>query len=254
MKVWGRGLLIAVFAMVLGIFSATGGIAPKEILEKLDAAKLESAAAVKVTGKTLELGTVKIVLEEGVLVPAEAIDGRRLEIAFVGKGKFQYAPPDPVEIGQLKLFTGNQSLDETFGAAVFAGLPADSGILDGEPAGDPAGWPRDKAEELFKAWLASPDRQVVGVRDSLLQLASGDPAMQDYRAVWVRGEKLKDFLLCIDPQAYEQVRLDQFKRWELDEQMRWKLLRSFRFDMRAGRMAALDFEMLGGLDLWVSVR
>lgn len=223
---------------------------PKVILEQLDAATLDLAAAVKVTEKSIPLGPAEIKLEEGVIIPARAINGAPRELVFIGRGKVLFAPADHGEQGQLDFFTGNEALEESFKEGVFAGFPAAAGLAQGESPGDPSQWKKSEAEALFSAWMKSQDRKLVGVKDSLLRLAAGDPALGEYRAFWVRGNRLGDFLLRLEPQAYEQFALGQFRKWELSETARWKLVRDTRYDMRAGRLSSLDFNMLGGMDLW----
>ena len=230
-----------------------GPAGPAATLKEVDASRLDPARAVSVGGIQFRVGPATIVLEEGTIVPASPVAGRPRELVFVGTGRFQYAPDDPVEKAQLSLFTWRTALDEPFSAAILCGLSESAAVrlLSGEPAAaDPA---VQRADEVFGAWLLGAERRRLGVRENLFRESIGDPAMETWFAAWFERVRRGNFLFEIDPEAMDGATVGQFVRFELTESERWRWVKANREDLRAGRLSAVDLDLAGYWNTWSSV-
>ena len=106
-----------------GLIGAGGGGAAAAtesgLYAELEAAELDLAGARRCETLKLDTGFAELSLDQGFLVPARTASGAVAELVFVGRGTLRLDPEDPIEAGQLELFTGAKVLYETFDAAVF---------------------------------------------------------------------------------------------------------------------------------------
>jgi hypothetical protein len=72
-----------------------------------------------VEGIELVRDAIHIKLTDGVIQFAESAEGKEFGAAFSGRGRLQVAPPNPIELAQLKLLSKQESLDLEFTEAVF---------------------------------------------------------------------------------------------------------------------------------------
>ncbi len=125
----------------------------------------------------LATGLATLRLDDGVLLPAAAVDGKTVEMVFLGKGRLELEPPDEVEAGQLELFTGGSRLDEGFSEMVLVmGLDAAADALMKKPKAAPDAAQLKRAEEIYAKWKGGPERKLLGVEDAILTDVIGDPA------------------------------------------------------------------------------
>src|SRR5947207_3259757 len=116
------------------------------------AATTAVAAPVHVEKIVLQAGAATIELIDGTVVsetPSEAV--------FVGRGVIRVKPDDPIEAGQLELFTAQRTLDEQFTEAVFVAPSAETMAMltKGTPGGDAA-----RAQTVYDAWKSSKERKM----------------------------------------------------------------------------------------------
>jgi hypothetical protein len=162
-------------------------------------------------------------------------------------------PPDPVEAGQLELFTGGSRLEEDFKEVVLmVGLDAAVGAMLKKPAAQPDAETTARAEALFKEWKAKPERKLMNVDRALLLDALEDPASPRSFVAWLRGTELGDFFYQVDPGDREQVTLGRFVPLDATEKEKRKILKELKREQKKGRLIGLALDDLGQWDTWVS--
>ncbi len=246
-------VLLALALAVTGTGVSSGETAtPAALLEQVRTAGVDRGAAVRVSGFRLRSGDATVELTDGVLVPARSLGDRPAEIAFVGTGRVGLVPPDPIEAGQLELFTGAASLDEAFDRAIFV-IARDEAVdaLLRLPAA--AGDPRVAAAAvLLGDWQTGPERRLLDVEARLLVDAVGGPLGVDYFCGAFEGRILGRFLYVVDPLSDEQVTLGQFVRPDLTQRQQRQARRHLERAQREGKLIGLEVEDLGTWDTWVS--
>ena len=210
--------------------------------------------AVSVRKVEIDMGPGTLVLDQGVLVPAAPVNGRTLEVAFVGDAWFRFSTPDSVEYHQLELFTGETSLltPVTHAVLVTGNEKTFESILHGERAtGDPA----REAVKLLKTWVEGSERQGFAADLSMVKSLMGDPQYQGYFAVWCRSPEQGDFYYIVNPSQTEPVTLGQFVPMDLSGLDVWQQ-RRFKNNLRLynffGRFAEFSVEHPGQWDTWAS--
>jgi hypothetical protein len=226
------------------------------LLEMVRSSKPARDRAVSVREVEIDMGPASLVIGEGILLPAEAVEGRSLEIAFVGDAWFRFATSDPVESRQLELFTGDLALLTPVSHAVLVtgNESLFKSVLGGEPA---AGAPVREALEVFKDWVKGPERQGFAADLAMGKTLLGEPLYRDYFAVWCRSPELGDFYYIIDPSEAEPVVLGQFVPVDLSGLDVWERRRAKNYMRRHklfGRFAEFSIEHPGQWDTWVSTR
>ncbi|HZF09876.1 MAG TPA: M1 family aminopeptidase [Thermoanaerobaculia bacterium] len=226
---------------------------PAALRRDIEAGHLDPARAVALKNVKLAAGLATLRLEEGVLLPASPVGGKTVELVFLGRGRITLEPPDPVEAGQLDLFTGSSRLDAEWKEGVLVvGLdPAVAALLK-KPAAHPDAATVERAEALYRQWKAKPERKQLNVETGILGDALGDPAYQGYFAAWFRGGDLGDVLYLIEPDSREQVTLGHFVALEATEKQKRKILRQIEREQRKGRLVGLELDDLGQWDTWLA--
>jgi hypothetical protein len=226
---------------------------PRDLVDRIRSARLETSAPVSVEGVRLETGFGVLELSGGVLFPVRRVGERSVEMVFLGDGVVEVEPPDAVEAGQLELFTGSRALAERFTEAVFVVARDDvaRALLERPPAAAGAEVVR-RAQERFRSWRASPERRYLGVDGALLGDAVGDPVLERYFAAWFLGEELGEFLMLVDPTAPEQANLGQFVPLDATRSEKRRVSRVLAREQRRGRLVGLEVEDLGLWDTWIS--
>lgn len=239
--------------VVLGAWAGAGHAAdPAELLATIRSGPARPELAVRVQGFRLGTGLGAVVLDDGVLVPAEPVAGRPVEWVFLGAGRAVMEPPDEVERAQMELFTGAPVLDERFDQAVFAiALDAASDALMRLPraAGDPR---IGEAAALLEQWRASPERRLLDADARLLRDAVDDPLGRGFFSGYFRGRELGRFLWVVDPLAEEQVTVGRFVAAELTDPERRRAERHLEREQRRGKLIGVVADDLGIWDTWVS--
>ncbi len=129
---WGSGRVgSAVFSFLFSIFCfalllASSAAAqqpaagePRELLQKLNALRVDATQVYRVRELTLRRDAVRIALDEGKLAFLAALDGRITGAVFTGEGRIIAVPRDPAEKSSLARFLGAPLLDESFSRAYF---------------------------------------------------------------------------------------------------------------------------------------
>ena len=197
--------------MVLGLLLAVAlpgaAVTPQAALQWLGDAKLETAQAIEIRSRTLELPGASLEIESGRLFPAARVEGRAHELVFVGKARFRYQPVDDLEAYQLDVLSGERVLDTGLTRAVLLlGDPARVGsLLSAAPTPAPAE-EGATAQRTLQDWRAGP-RKTIGADRALLRAALDDPPLLTYALAWCRTEELGDFYYRFDPTAPEQIEL-----------------------------------------------
>jgi len=96
---------------------AAGG--PRELLQKLNALRVDGEQVYRVREISLRRDAVRIALDEGKLAFLAALDGRITGAVFTGQGRVIAMPRDLVEKRSLARFLGAPLLDESFSRAYF---------------------------------------------------------------------------------------------------------------------------------------
>ncbi len=245
-------LLFTVLVVAAGAPAAAD---PAALLKEIQAARLEPERAVRADGLSLNLGTgtASFKIRRGVIFPATPVGGRAVEMVFLGEAALVLDPEDPIEAGQLELFTGAPELtEEITGAVIVVTLDAAADALAGRATAGAAPAEQERARRLFKRWKDRPERRLLGIETAILRDALGDPIYQGFFAGWFRGETLGEFLYLFEPDAQEQVSLGQFKTIEASDREKRKLTRQLHRQQRKGRLIGLDLEDLGQWDTWLS--
>jgi hypothetical protein len=226
---------------------------PKALLAEIAASRLEPARAVSVGRLTLDLGGARLKTEGGTFFPASPVAGRVVEVVFLGRARLQLEPPDPIEAGQLELFTSRSSFDEEVVEAVLVvAHDGASAALFNRAAAAPGAEETARAQALWERWKTGPVRRQLNVEAGLLQDGLADALYQGYFAGAFRSETLGEFLYLVEPDSPEQLTLGQFVPVELTDKEQRRATRLLHQEQRRGRLIGLSVEDLGQWDTWVS--
>jgi tetratricopeptide (TPR) repeat protein len=252
--IWGKSKAV-LGATLLGIAASLAAASdPAVLVEQIDGATLDYDRALRVTALRVDTGRGTLTLHDGVLFPATAVGGRVVELVFLGDATLHVEPPDPVEAGQLELFTGAAVLDERLTEAVLvvAFDEAADAMLAQPPAGEVDPAVRTRAVQLFHEWKAGPERKLLDVRAGIFQDALGDPSYAHYFVGRFRSERLGTFLLVADPDDDEQITLGRFVPLAGTDREQRKRRRYIHRQRRKGRLIGVELEDLGIWDTWMS--
>lgn len=252
-----RRLLLALLALaaVPGSVHADTPPDPAALRGQIEALRLEPGRAVTLSNVKLAagLGTLQL---DGTLLPTSEVDGRVVELVFLGQGRISLEPPNAIEAGQLELFTGQGRLDAEFGEAVLVvGLDAAVSAMLRRPAAEPDAGTLEKAEALYRDWRKRREREVLGVERSLLADGLREPGAEGYFAAWFRqgtGGGHGDFVYVVDPASREQVTLGRFVPLDATEKEKRRILKQIGREQRKGRLIGLELDDLGQWDTWLS--
>lgn len=245
-------LLTVLLVLTALLPAAAHGSDPGALRREIAALRLDPERAVTLDNVKLAAGLAQLQLD-GTLVPASTVDGKVVEMVFLGTGRITLEPPDSVEAGQLDLFTGRSRLDAEFSEAVLVvGLDAavDAMLVKSPLELDIVTAAR--AEVLYDEWRGRREREVLGVERSLLADALRDPSAEGYFAALFRGAELGDFVYLVDPASREQVTLGRFTPLDATEKEKRRILKEIGREQRKGRLIGLELDDLGTWDTWLS--
>ncbi|MFL6193621.1 MAG: M1 family aminopeptidase [Thermoanaerobaculia bacterium] len=242
------------FVLLLGAAPAFAqGPDPARLQAEIAATHLDASRAVSLKNVKLGMGLGMLRLEDGVLIPATDVGGKTVEMVFLGKGRVEIDPPDPIEAGQLELFTGGSRLDEEFKEAVLVvGLDAAVSALMRRPAAPPDAELARRAEALYSEWRKGREREILDVDRGILLDALQDPAASGYFAGWFRGGEAGDFCYLLDPADREQVSLGHFIPLDATEKEKRQIRKEIAREQRKGRAVGVELDDLGQWDTWLS--
>ncbi|HWN45516.1 MAG TPA: hypothetical protein VNW71_25045, partial [Thermoanaerobaculia bacterium] len=200
-------LLTVLLVLIVLLPASARGSEPAALRREIGALRLLPERAVTLDNVKLAAGLAHLQLN-GILFPTSPVGGKVVEMVFIGEGRVTLEPPDPIEAGQLELFTGQSRLDAEFGEAVLVvGLDAAVEAMLGKTPVQPDIVTVARAEVLYDEWRGRREREVLGVERSLLADALGDPGAEGYFAALFRGAEPGDFVYLVDPASREQVTL-----------------------------------------------
>jgi hypothetical protein len=222
------------------------------VADEIRHAALNPNGSVRVDGFRLKAGPARVTLENGTLVPSSPVAGRPVEFVFLGRGRIELEPPDEIEAGQLELFTGSASLNETFERAVFVvALDAAADTLARKTRATDSS-AIGKATEIFTTWIASPERRLLDVEARVFADAVGDRLSAGYFCGYFEGLDLGRFLYVVDPLGPEQVTLGRFVQLDLSRAEERKARRMISKGQRRGKLVGIEVDDLGIWDTWLS--
>lgn len=218
--------------------------------------RLDPQRTVVLRNQKMVFGEAILEVEEGLLIPAQPIAGRVVEFLFIGQARMLLVPPDPIEAGQLELFTGRRTFAADIEAAVIA-------VVDRERVEQLLALPR--ADTLEPAVLARANRLreellrrsgygMSGAEESLLRAMIGDTAYASYFGLWCRSPELGDFVYQLSPEDVEPLTLMRFNSIETRGWDRLRLARHLKISQRRGRWLGLTVDDLGAWDVWTASR
>jgi hypothetical protein len=213
-----------------------------------------AGVAISATGFQLAAGPATIHLLDGFLYPTKAICGRPVELVFQGSGRVELSLDDPVEQGQLELFTGGATLSEPFTQAVLV-IALDQAVDAALSLGDSRAVRPEESRiiaAVLERWRTSSERKLLDVEARILADALGDPLAASYFSGMFYGSRLGAFLYSVDPLADEQVTLGQLIKPDLDRQQRRQARWQLSHAQRQGKLIGVELEDLGRWTTWVS--
>ena len=245
--------LLTVLLVLTALLPASArGSDPAALRREIGALRLVPERAVTLDNVKLAAGLAQLQLN-GILFPTSPVGGKVVEMVFLGEGRITLEPPDPIEAGQLELFTGQSRLDAEFGEAVLVvGLDAAVEAMLGKTPVEPDIVAMARAEVLYDEWRGRREREVLGVERSLLADALGDPGAEGYFAALFRGAEPGDFVYLVDPASREQVTLGRFTPLDATEKEKRRILKEISREQRKGRLIGLEQDDLGTWDTWLS--
>ncbi|MDH3627760.1 MAG: M1 family aminopeptidase [Acidobacteriota bacterium] len=254
------GILCLGLSLLLGLVLAGPARAADEDPASLYAAILDSRLnpdeAVILRNQRLVFGEAILQIEDGVLIPAHPIGGRVLEFLFLGQAHMLLETPDPIEAGQLELFTGRRTFDADIEAAVIATADRQRSeeLLARPRAGSLQPSIVTRAQRIYRELLRRSDFGMSGAEESLLKTLLDDSAYSDYFGMWCRSHEMGDFVYQLDPEDVEPLTLMRFNTIESRGWDRMRLARHLKISQRRGRWLGLTVDDLGAWDIWAASR
>ena len=249
----GHALRLLAALLACGGAVDAGTADPAALLRAVRNPQLDPARAVSLSDVEIRLGQGTLAVERGILVPAQPIDGRTLELVFVGQAAFRAEPADDIEAGQLELFTGQPTLDAAVEEVVLILADQDEvlRLLD-RPIQDVPRQAEEQAEDVFSRWAKSFERTHAGVLAGMYKSLVDDPAYRGYFALWCRGHRSGEFVYTLDPQDAEQLTVAAFDRLDLRGWDRIRVAQHLKHQQRKGRFLGLRVEDIGSWDVWTA--
>lgn len=116
MKVLRVAVLVLAVALCVPVVLAQD---PAEVWKAISKPDSDGARVATVTNLVLQRDRIRITLASGTIAFMQPAGQAVFGAVFVGRGRAQAEPPNPNEMGQLRLFTGKDALDMEFTQAVF---------------------------------------------------------------------------------------------------------------------------------------
>lgn len=245
-------LLTALLFLTAVLPACAEKLDPAALRREIGALRLDAERAVLLEDVKLAAGLAQLELD-GILFPTSPVGGKVVEMVFIGMGRVTLEPPDPVEAGQLELFTGEGRLDAEFSEAVLVvGLDGAVDAMLGKAPVQPDIVTAARAEVLYDEWRGRREREVLGVERSLLADALRDPSAEGYFAALFRGAEPGDFVYLVEPASREQVTLGRFTPLDATEKEKRRILKEISREQRRGRLIGMELDDLGTWDTWFS--
>jgi len=199
-----RRRLVGFGVITLLAAEIAGAQDPAGIWKQISDPVFDSSKFAAVEGVELVRDAIHIKLIDGVIQFAEPADGKEFGAAFSGRGRLQVAPPNAIELAQLKLLAKQETLDLEFTEAVFC-------FVDGsfEEISSQVRWGPVTKSDLGKLYH---DRQNFRENNALEMLPrlfqavlSTYPQAGNYFAAELKTKSHGWILVRFDPNALEQV-------------------------------------------------
>lgn len=212
-RVLGFGLVALLLALLLGGSAraqdpqgAQGVVATWQRLSDptFDASKFAS-----VEGIELIRDAIHIKLTDGVIQFAEPAEGKEFGAAFSGRGRLQIAPPNAIELAQLKLLAKQDTLDLEFTEAVFCFADATFDEISSQVRWGPV--TKSDLSKLYHDRQNYRENNLLEILPRLFQaVLSKNPQPGNYFAAELKTKSHGWMLVRFDPNALEQV---DVRRW-----------------------------------------
>jgi hypothetical protein len=248
----GRMRILALCTAAWLSLTTVAGGTPQQILQRIDASRLDPSSAVHVESLEIDMGVAALEIRSGTVFPATPVEGLPVEMVFLGSAMLRIDPQDEVERRQLELFTGSEVLEAPITEAVMViclDAAAEAMLRRGRAVTDER--LRARAEEAFAVWRDSKERELLGVRPGILIDAIGDQDYEGFFAGRFRSEDLGDFVIGIDPDSSEQFSVGKFERIDVTEKEKKRARGHLTRQQRKGRLLGVTIEDLGRFDQWV---
>jgi len=247
-----RLLLLLSFGWLQAAQTQAAAVDPAALHKDIEALKLDGRA-VSLKNVKLGAGLATLQFTEGILLPASPVGGKTIEMVFLGKGRITLEPPNPIEAGQLELFTGQSRLDAEFKEAVLViGLDPAVDALLRKPAVQADAETVRRGEALYQEWRQGKEREIYNVERGMLLDGLEDPSASGYFVAWLRGAEPGDFMYLVEPASREQVTLGRFVPIDATEKEKRRLIRQIGREQKKGRLIGLELDDLGQWDTWLA--
>jgi hypothetical protein len=207
-RVFGFGLVALLLALFLGgsarAQNAQGAQGAVATWQRLSDPAFDASKFAAVEGIELVRDAMHIKLTDGVIQFAEPAEGKEFGAVFSGRGRLQIAPPNAIELAQLKLLAKQEPLDLEFTEAIFCFADATFGEISSQIR-----WGPVTKSDLGKLYH---DRQNFREKNELEMLPrlfqavlSTNPQTGNYFAAELKTKGHGWILVCFDPNELEQV-------------------------------------------------
>ena len=200
--------IVAAF-LLLAAGLAAGG--PAELARGIREISLDPMECWRVRELTLAREDLRIYFNDGYLVFARPIEGRRIAAVFTtekeGDAELLLMPPHRGERRSLASYTGSPNLSEHFGMAVLVFSDATYAELQEQIRGNPFSRKTPDMGALAADRWASLVRNIAASFETrlALDLLSGAPPAEGFFAAALSGRKLGNFDVLFDPRSLEQI-------------------------------------------------
>ncbi len=208
-----RGLKSGAILVGIILFLALDAFAAidvKTVISNIEKNDKQQVKTGRIDSLVIERGNARFTLGPGDLTLYDFESGKVAAMTYAGIGRFHYLPPDKVEAGQLRKFSGKDTLDATFKEATFfftvemAGMP-DTSLFKSNVV-DKKSW-----EQLRGALDNEFDHMKLNVPSMLMgDLLTQQPGT--YFNAHVKTDKMGEYVIVEDPFSddlytlYEMVR------------------------------------------------
>lgn len=223
------------------------------LIEALGPGRLNKQTSYAISKVKIESGPANLILEHGVIFPADPVGGKVRELVFVGLGTFKFKAPDTIESQQLEMFTGSSRMEEPFESVVIGtgsdGLVAQ--LLQSPVPTNESSEAARNAEKTYQAWCLSPERKKWDIDVRILETLLDQTTFSAFFSAWVEGKTLDRFMYGFFPGDEEPIVLGQFVPDKNTEAAWDSIDQDLPFTKKRYGLTNLDLRDFGSWDSWV---
>jgi hypothetical protein len=177
--------------------------------QRLSDPTFDASKFAAVEGIELVRDAIHIKLTDGVIQFAEPAEGKEFGAAFSGHGRLQIAPPNAIELAQLKLLSKQETLDLEFTEAVFCFADVTFDEISSQVRWGPV--TKSDLGKLYHDRQNYRENSALEILPRLFQaVLSKNPQPGNYFAAELKTKSHGWMLVRFDPNALEQV---DVRRW-----------------------------------------